>query len=376
MGILYFFNDPIQREKAPETNYHQLSTSARSSSFELIETGSRLNYSMFLLRDLSPDKYVVYTCTGRSRGLRCGGWSDRMKTIVSSYMLSLLTKRQFRILDTYPCDIQNSFSENLVQWKINGSELESRSHQNFYASVGVKVARNHFRGANLETVHKPDVIYFHGNWDFLNEIAERPNIGESFPWLLKLPRPDIYRGILRMILKHTDTLQRHIHEIFSEQVKNNKLVCAHVRQGRSQTLPDDDSTDVGERDVETIFQFLSQYQIPNHKIFIATDSDEIMNSARTRFRDFLLEVPGPITHMDLSKSGELCQGQQKSFTEHEILTRCDTLLLTRSGFGIIAAFLRENSDELYCLSRHYIAPCSRYTLSKIYPWTLSPWDDF
>ncbi|XP_061164491.1 uncharacterized protein LOC133173522 [Saccostrea echinata] len=373
--ILYSW-DLAHNDKAPEKNCHQPSAStARNSSYELIEMESRLNYSMFLLRDLFPDKYVVYTCTGTSRGRRCGGWSDRMKTIVMSYILSLLTNRQFRILDNFPCDFKISFDENLVQWKINGSELKGLTHQNFYASAGVKVARNHFRGANLETIHKPDVIYFRGNWDFLNEFAERPNIGESFPWLLKLPRPDIYRAILRMILKHTDTLQRHVQEIFTEKVKNSRLVCAHVRQGRSKTLPNDDSTDVREKDIETIFKFLSQYQIPNHKIFIATDSVDIINSARERFQDFLLEVPGPITHMDISKSGELCHGQQKSFTEHEILTRCDTLLLTRSGFGIIAAFLRKNSDDLYCLSHHYISPCSRYTLSKIYPWTLSPWDD-
>lgn len=336
---------------------------------------SSQNYSQFMRNDLAPNKYVIYTCTGASRGSRCGGWSDRMKTIVSSYILSLITKRQFRIMDAYPCNFNKSFDENLVHWKVKQSELKDLTSQNFYASSGVKIARNHFRSANFDSVHKEEVVYFRGNWDFISEFSERPHVGEMLPWLLQTPRPDIYKSILRMLLRHTDSVKSSIQEFFTKRVQNKKLVCAHVRQGRSKTLPTDDSTDIKEKDVQLILDFLSKYKTPNHKIFIATDSADVKNLARQKFQDFLLEVPGPITHMDISRSGDLCNGQQKAFIEHEILTMCDTLLLTRSGFGIIAAFLRENSDELYCYSRHYIAPCSRYTLSKIYPWTLSPWDD-
>ena len=353
----------------------QVMSECRVNNWEFNELQLPLNYSQFLGRDLAPNKYVVYTCTGRFRGGRCGGWSDRMKTIVTAYILSLLTKRQFRIMDTFPCNLNKSFDENLVSWNVKQSELKGLSSQNFYASAGVKVARSHFRGADFESIHKQDVIYFRGNWDFINEFSERSNVGQILPWLLKTPRPDIYRTILRMIFQHNNRLKIRIQDFFSEKVQKSKLVCAHVRQGRSRTLPADDSTDITNKDVSVIFDFLSKYKTPNHKIFIATDSTDILNQARNRFQEFLLEVPGPITHMDISKNGDLCQGQQKSLVEHEILTRCDTLLLSRSGFGIIAAFLRKNSDELYCYSRHYIAPCSRYTLSKIYPWTLSPWDD-
>jgi hypothetical protein len=368
--------DLIFNHRVPKIKHHRISLSpGKHNGQEIIEIEIPLNYSQFVVTDLTPNKYIVYTCTGSSRGMRCGGWSDRMKSIVTAYVLSLLTKRQFKILDTYPCDFIKSFDENVVKWKVNQSDLEDLSYHRFYSSAGVKAARDHFRSADLETFHEPSVVYYRGNWDFLNEFAERPNVGKSLPWLFKLPRPDIYRAILRMMLQHTDIVKRKIEEIFEEKVRNNKLVCAHVRMGRSKTLPYDDKTDVKKKDIGSIFQFLSRYQIPNHKIFIATDSEDIMSKARGKFHNFLLEVPGPITHMDISKSGNLCQGQQKSFIEHEILTRCDTLLLTRSGFGIIAAFLREDSNELYCLSRHYIVPCSRYTLSKIFPWTLSPWDD-
>lgn len=67
-----------------------------------------------------------------------------MKTIVSSYILSLITKRQFRIMDTYPCNFNKSFDENLVTWKLKQSELKDLTSQNFYANCQKSFSKRQF----------------------------------------------------------------------------------------------------------------------------------------------------------------------------------------------------------------------------------------
>jgi hypothetical protein len=49
-------------------------------------------------------KYVLWSCE-----TSCGGWGDRMKAITSSFMLSVLLKRRFRLKVTHPCNFQVMF---------------------------------------------------------------------------------------------------------------------------------------------------------------------------------------------------------------------------------------------------------------------------
>ena len=62
-----------------------------------------------------------------------------------------------------------------------------------------------------------------------------------------------------------------------------------------------------------------------------------------------------------------CQGHRFSLLEHAILARSDTLLLTKSGFGIEAAYIRQRTEQLYCyVVTDGVIPCTPESLKAFY----------
>ncbi|CAF2699652.1 unnamed protein product [Rotaria sp. Silwood2] len=57
-------------------------------------------------------KYLVYVCHEN-----CGGWGDRLRGIMSLFMLSLMLDRNFRIEITHPCNLTHILRPNLYNWE-------------------------------------------------------------------------------------------------------------------------------------------------------------------------------------------------------------------------------------------------------------------
>lgn len=68
---------------------------------------------------------------------------------------------------------------------------------------------------------------------------------------------------------------------------------------------------------------------------------------KNRFRGMVLEMPGPITHIDKSTGKDICAGFVRAILDQIALSTCDVLVISESGLGKIAAFLRNTDDELY-----------------------------
>ncbi|CAF3902742.1 unnamed protein product, partial [Adineta steineri] len=62
----------------------------------------------FKTNDLS-DNTMIYSCQSF-----CGGWGDRLRGILSVYILALLTNRHFMIDMNYPCEILKVLQPNVV----------------------------------------------------------------------------------------------------------------------------------------------------------------------------------------------------------------------------------------------------------------------
>ena len=322
--------------------------------------------------DVNPDKYVIYTCSKRLGYAKCGGWADRQKSIVSAYLMSIIANRTFAIMDDMPCELSNHFTENRIKWKISEHDLKGISAQSF-STTRTNIYPAFIPGLDMDRDFKSDVIRYHGNWDFVDEWAGRLDTANTIPWVLKLPRADVYKVILSAMFKPTNDFQRQIDDFYRKQVQGRKLVCAHIRWGRNPTIPNDGTTGLNATHVETVLTFLKQFKNDSNRILVATDSKDILKQATKILGKYRIEVQGPITHMDLTRGDNQCSGQRKSLLEHRILSQCDTLVLTRSGFGITAAYMRQNSRNMYCLFNHHIVPCSRHRLTYIYPMSMSPW---
>jgi hypothetical protein len=56
-------------------------------------------------------KYVQYICDKK-----CGGWGDRLKGIISTFMLSLVLERKFLMKVKHPCDMKYFFKDYDKYW--------------------------------------------------------------------------------------------------------------------------------------------------------------------------------------------------------------------------------------------------------------------
>ena len=68
---------------------------------------------------------------------------------------------------------------------------------------------------------------------------------------------------------------------------------------------------------------------------------------KEKFPETFLETTGPITHVDKYKGQDACAGFGHAIVDQLLLSTCDVLVISESGLGKIAAFLRNSDDGLY-----------------------------
>ena len=68
------------------------------------------------------NRYLIYICDGT---MSCGGWGDRQRGMVGAFFLAIVTRRRFGIKMTSPCDLENFYQPNLVNWTISDSIVDS-----------------------------------------------------------------------------------------------------------------------------------------------------------------------------------------------------------------------------------------------------------
>ena len=72
-------------------------------------------------------------------------------------------------------------------------------------------------------------------------------------------------------------------------------------------------------------------------IYIATDSDAVKEAAKSKFSKRFVYIHGRIMHIDKMADDEECSGFHKVVSDFCVLSTCDVLLMTRSGFGRLAS---------------------------------------
>ncbi|XP_052771065.1 uncharacterized protein LOC128210752 [Mya arenaria] len=311
-------------------------------------------------------KYLIYFCD-----IECGGLGDRLKGIVKVYMLSILSRRRFGIRMKEPSDIENFLQPHVIDWRVNEAEIAGKDRK----TVDYKTLHD-FIAIDLEThdrdpekVLKTDVIFMRANQDWTKTLRKLKVSPERFPQIYQHPSSDLTRIIYNGLFKPTDTLQRLVHNFFEEKVGGKKLACLHARMGESNHTRY--SFDV----IKTPLDFLKQYDSqPNYKIMIATDNDHVKNYSRTFFKNFIdTDFSGSIMHIDYMQNNTVDArtretGFMHSLLDHMILARCDTLILTMSGFGVTAASLRYTSAELFVYMKNEVFPVRRELLREVFQW--------
>ncbi|XP_069114159.1 uncharacterized protein [Argopecten irradians] len=313
------------------------------------------------------EKYLVYDCS-KSHKENCGGWSDRLSGILSTLVLAALTNRTFKINFDSPCMLSEFLRPNLYDWTMEPSDVANRSSSyhilsnSLYHKMGKELTPT-----GLHKYFQADVCYVRMNWDLTRKFRRYPNIQKYAPWITDLQFSDIYYKIFNTLFKPSEGISKDLSDI-RENINSKKTVCAHLRMGGNPSMRNDHARN-DKNSLKVVWSFLDNFNSSSYNIFIATDDDSVRHGARDRYRDRCVDIKGNILHIDQTsyRQGDVCEGFKKQLLDFLFLTTCDVLVLSNSGFGMMAAYLRTLTTGLYCWTNVGIVPCSRYTVHDFYP---------
>ena len=328
---------------------------------------------------LGHQRYFIYRC-GKPNGRlkKCGGWGDRLNGVIKSYLIANLTGRVFKAEFLHPaCNMSKYIIQNRVNWSlpIPSKFPKNRSDYNIIKHMDGHSFIKSIRTTNFTTYFNINktFIYYLSNHADLKTLKKSKLYTNELSWMKNMTDEDAYAAIYKHLFKLSPRLQTSLQTILSEHLPSpkHKLVCVHVRMGSNPSMWDS-AIRMSLDNLPTVWSFISnQSSSDYHKVFVMSDSAEVMTSAKEQpFRNRLVTIPGKIVHVDRTKGGnieedDLCDGFEKLVLEHHVLMNCDVLVRGHSGLSTIASFIRGSDSELYCLQRTgVISPCLRNDRSQ------------
>ncbi|CAF0924573.1 unnamed protein product [Adineta steineri] len=365
-----FQNDEIETELLPTIDLNRL---------DYWLTNNSKTRDINLTAILTPKrrgKYLVYVCHEN-----CGGWGDRLRGIMSLFMLSLMLDRNFRIEITHPCNLTHILRPNLYNWtqSIDGLiAIDPITHRrrfnltrkmlittaNTQQNILTNVSQILHHNNSIDSIWSEDVLYWATNKDYFYQLSNNIFYRKKFKSYGIMTKYNIKLEILfplfyEILFRPVQKIQQHILKYKFKQ-KTHQIICAQIRTGKNPTIPDDKLLPGRQNISETIFSFIdSNLTNENSNIFLTTDNQQVYNEAQQRYGSRLLYVSGEITHLDrsLNINQKVCREQDKLLTDFHLLGElCDISIISNSGFGFWGNLRRfQPFEQLYvfCAGRIY-----------------------
>ncbi|KAL4228558.1 hypothetical protein ACF0H5_011608 [Mactra antiquata] len=321
-------------------------------------------------KDCKNRRFLVFQCSSS-----CGGWGDRQKGSVSAFLLSLMTSRSFIINITTPCDVENILKPAMYNWTMCKRYVQETLNKDPTRNLPLGWTNGHViyrdRIKEYESLWNTQIVTINLNFYILDEIREFRLAENRLQWVFDTIDSEVIRMILQALYAPRLRLSSELNNYIHKMTKNGQmLVCNHIRTGRNPTIPHD--TEQRFYDLSTIFNFLEQYHdVSKYVIYVASDSDSVRDAAAKRFKNFA-NLNRKIIHVDrfdeVETPNDLCEGFYTALFEQYILSRCDVLVLTRSNFGCLAAYLRGKSEGLfiYDKDKDLIIPSNLTNVQTVY----------
>ena len=291
----------------------------------------------------SNNKYIVYQCIPY-----CGGFGDRLKGMTNAYLWSIVTERHLVFDLQHPCtDFLNGLLvPNKVNWNISYPKTTPVGWTIHLTWINVDRPGVIIEKGLLGTRYPNPVIILRSNIDYWESFVKHPEYRTSLvsAGFSDLSARGIFRKAFFDLFKWSPTLEnlflgiRNARKVGGAAVP---LLCSQVRLGK---MTRNDSQRRKITSVQEQFDYIKAIENRYSKanVFITTDSDSVRIAARRSFNSSYIETPGMITHSDYSESRAACEGMKKVVLDFMVLTRCDYLQVSRSGFGILASYLQKN----------------------------------
>ncbi|XP_070202386.1 uncharacterized protein [Littorina saxatilis] len=293
----------------------------------------------------SSNKFLVYYCPQTAQ---CSGWGDQQRAIVDVFLLACIAKRHFRIILQSPCDVRNFYVPNKYKWIADEREFQGRTRRNIRKSALTGKLKTM---ADFNAVFPEDVIYVSTNGGHFTEIMANPNFKASMPTWAETFLAHHFHNAWDILMKPSARLQQRL-EAFLHSVgfynRTHPLVGVHVRVGKNPSNPNEvlHINDVNK--TGPLWEFLDHYVRNGSHIFLASDSAEVRNISRSRFGTAHHDTDGVILHVSKQHHDpRACQGYEDALLDQLILTKCDVLVKSKSGFSLRAGYIRGRADNLF-----------------------------
>ena len=294
-------------------------------------------------------RFIVFLCLEQHD---CRGWGDRQRGIMSTYLLALLTNRYFVVAHHKPCNLTNFFAANEYNWTACSEYIfslpESRTETMVYFAN--KTFSKSIQNTDFGSLFQKQVIFIRTNQIWFNGILAHPNASVNLGWALGKPYWEIMRVVLGKLFRPLEALKQGLEQHMKKVVEPQKLICSHIRTGKNPSIPNDVARRAGGPNVSIIFNFLKKFDDSSkYVIYVASDSNDVRKAALGNFTNsFTVDLP--IIHVDRlrKKDKEIaCTGFYTVLLEQLLLAKCDTLVLTRSGFGKVVAYTSEKKQNVF-----------------------------
>ncbi|XP_046567407.1 uncharacterized protein LOC124275784 [Haliotis rubra] len=306
----------------------------------------------------------VTSSTSVTTDKSCGGWADRQRGIAAAYLLAIVTGRRFGINMTYPSDIKLFYIPNIVDWYIRESKLQGLSKEYLRWMDNRKGPKDVNGDFNVK--HPSDVIFLRTNMDIITLIQKSPQYGHLCSKMFRNPnRGKVFHIIWHLLMKPSLHFEERIDLFMNKLPRTDELVCAHVRMRRNPTIPNDGAQINSLSTVKHLWTFLSKFQNAR-RVFIASDSMDVRKSARKYFGAREIDIGGFVLHVDRQgKKPNAVWGFEMALLDQAVLSRCQVLVVSKSGFSVRAAMMSHLDQELYEFINGTVTPYFRLK-SKVF----------
>ena len=315
------------------------------------EMHNRISNLLPALTDETPcerRKFIVYRCREHET---CNGWGGRQKGFISTYLMALLTKRYFIIIHNKACTLDTYLVPNRYNWTkcsdyvLNLPESQTETlHNATKPSFIYKIKKT-----NFDDFFQSQVVFILTRHEWNDAIMSHPKAAANIKWAVGKSRWEIDKIVLDDLFRPSAILKKGVDYYMENVVKPQKLICSHIRFGTNPSIPRDTVHRAGRPNITTIIQFLKAYDDPSkYIIYVASDADEIKQYIMEHFTS-RFTVDMPIVHVDhvTYVKSNTCEGLYVVLLEQYLLSKCDLLLLTRSGYGVEAAYMSNKNQDLY-----------------------------
>ncbi|XP_067686687.1 uncharacterized protein [Haliotis asinina] len=353
----------------------------RSENGVRISKGSNRDFTLTPMLDgrqskmdthrMSNTKYLIYRC---AKSDLCGGWSDRLKGILMGFYISIATRRKFGIdITSLPCNLTSFLTPNSVPWNETRFEVIGDDRPaGVYNEMGKVSFISKSKTLNFTAWLKHDIAYFLANLDYVDSLKVNRVHWEEFSWMENKTRDQVFATAYKTLFSLSASLKEALSRFLSKAKPrgSSKLVCAQIRLFKNPSNPNDIKIPRGAtmQDVQKIWNFFRNFSDPStYKIFVTSDSETVMQQARKLFPSQIMESEGKVFHMELGTDRKSrCDGWKKVILDQHVLMSCDVLVLTFSGVGRVAAYVRGTPKGLYCMVEHKLVKCSPSELRPLF----------